>query len=160
MIRFHGMRIGAYEVRVALLLSAGFWQLRRAEEKRTIALEQADRGGKQTVVLEPALAASTSLEQLRHRRARAAGHYRGDVQYLLDNRIQNRAAGYHVLTPFRLQGSDVHLLVNRGWLPVGPDRGRLPAVTVSDKAVVQEGLIVAPPASGLALGASGYDGEG
>jgi surfeit locus 1 family protein len=160
MIRFHGMRIGAYEVRVALLLSAGFWQLRRAEEKRTIALEQADRGGKQTVVLEPALAASASLEQLRHRRARAAGHYRGDVQYLLDNRIQNRAAGYHVLTPFRLQGSDVHLLVNRGWLPVGPDRGRLPAVTVSDKAVVQEGLIVAPPASGLALGASGYDGEG
>ena len=26
--------------------------------------------------------------------------------------------------------------------------------------MVQEGLIVAPPASGLALGASGYDGEG
>ncbi len=172
MIRSYGMRIGAYELRVAplpamvvllmlaLLLSAGFWQLRRAEEKRTIAVEQAYRGDQQTLSLEPGLVASASLEQLRHRRARAAGYYRGDIQYLLDNRIQKHAAGYHVLTPFRLQGSDVHLLVNRGWLPVGPDRGRLPAITVSDKAMVQEGLIVAPPAPGLVLGASGYDGDG
>jgi len=172
MIRCHGMRIGAYEVRVApipavaallmlaLLLSAGFWQLRRAEEKRTIAAEQANRGDKGSFVLEPGLAASASLGRLRHRRAIAAGHYRSDIQYLLDNRTHNQVAGYHVLTPFRLQGSDVHLLVNRGWLPVGPDRRRLPAVTVSENALVQEGLIVAPPASGLELGASGYDGEG
>jgi surfeit locus 1 family protein len=172
MIRTYGVRIGAYEDRVAplpavaallmlaVLLSAGFWQLRRAEEKRSIALEQAYRGGEETLVLEPGLAATAGLEQLRHRRAIAAGHYRGDIQYLLDNRIQKHAAGYHVLTPFQLQGSDVHLLVNRGWVPVGPDRGRLPAVTVSESAVVQEGLIVAPPATGLALGASGYDGEG
>ncbi len=172
MIRSHGMRIGAYEVRVAplpavaallmlaLLLSAGFWQLRRAEEKRAIAVEQAYRGDKETFILEPGLVVSASLERLRHRLASGAGHYRGDIQYLLDNRTHKQVAGYHVLTPFRLQGSDAHLLVNRGWLPVGPDRGRLPDVTVSEKAVTQEGVIVAPPAPGLALGPSGYDDDG
>ena len=172
MIRTRGMRIGAYEVHVAplpavaallmfvLLLSAGLWQLRRAEGKREIAVEQADRSDREPLVLEPGMAASASLAELRNRRVRAAGQYRSDIQYLLDNSIQNHAVGYQVLTPFRLQDSDVYLLVNRGWLPVGPDRGRLPDITVSEQAASPEGLIVAPPASGLALGAAGYDGEG
>ena len=172
MTRCRGMRIGAYQVRVAplpavaallmlvLLLSAGFWQLRRAEVKREIALEQAARGDQQTLILEPAMAASADLARLRYRRARAAGRYRSDMQYLLDNSIQKHAVGYQVLTPFRLHGSDVYVLVNRGWLPVGPDRRRLPDITVSEQAASPEGLMVAPPASGLALGAQGYDGEG
>lgn len=171
-IRAHSMRIGAYELRVAalpavavlimlaLLVSAGLWQMRRAEEKRAIAVEQAYRAEKQAFVLEPALSDSTRLETLRYRQASASGHYRGDRQYLLDNRTHNRIAGYHVLTPFRLQGSDVHVLVNRGWVPVGPDRRQLPDIAVSQQAMTQQGLIVAPPASGLDLGVSGYDDAG
>ena len=166
------MRMGAYEVHVAplpavvvllmlaLLLSAGFWQLRRAEEKRGVAVEQAYRADKPTLALEPDVVPSANLERWRHRRASASGHYRSDMQYLLDNRTHNGTAGYHVLTVLRLQDSDVHLLVNRGWLPVGADRGRLPEVTVGEHAVTQEGMIVAPPASGLQLGAPGYDDAG
>jgi surfeit locus 1 family protein len=172
MIRSHTVRIGAYELRVAplpavaallmlaLLVSAGFWQLRRAEVKRTIVVEQAYRGDKESLVLEPGMAASATLERLRHRRASVTGHYRSDFQYLLDNRIHKQVAGYHVLTPFRLQGGDAYLLVNRGWLPVGPDRGRLPDVIVGEQALLEKGTIAAPPASGLTLGASGYDDEG
>ncbi len=172
MIRSHAVRMGAYELRVAplpavaallmlaLLVSAGFWQLRRAEVKRAIVVEQAYRGDKEPLVLELGVAATATLEGLRHRRASAAGHYRNDIQYLLDNRTRKQAAGYHVLTPFRLQGSDAHLLVNRGWLPVGPDRGRLPDVIVGEQVLLEQGIIVAPPASGLTLGATGYDDEG
>ena len=150
MNRSHALRIGAYVLRVAplpavaallmlaLLVSAGFWQLRRAEVKRAIVVEQADRGDKEPLILEPGVAATASLEGLRHRRVSAAGHYRNDIQYLLDNRTHNQVAGYHVLTPFRLQGSDAHLLVNRGWLPVGPDRGRLPDVIVAEQAVLEQ----------------------
>lgn len=164
--------MGAYEVHVAplpavtallvltLLLSAGLWQLRRAEEKRAIAVEQAYRVDKQSLILGPTLAASASLAQLRHRRASATGHYRSDAQYLLDNRVHKQMAGYHVLTAFRLGDSDVHVLVNRGWLPVGPDRRRLPDITVPEQAVALEGTIVAPPSSGIELGDSGYDVEG
>lgn len=172
MNRSHLLRMGAYELRVALLpavaallmlallVSAGFWQLRRAEVKRAVAIEQAYRRDEDALVLEPGLVDSATLEGLRHRRASAAGRYRNDIQYLLDNRIHKQIAGYHVLTPFRLQGSDLHLLVNRGWLPVGPDRGRLPDIAVAEQALLEQGVIVAPPASGLTLGATGYDGEG
>ncbi len=172
MIRSHTVRIGAYELRVAplpavaallmlaLLVSAGFWQLRRAEVKRAIVVEQAYRGDKEPLIMEPGVAATATLEGLRHRRASAAGHYRNDFQYLLDNRTHKQVAGYHVLTPFRIQGGDAHLLVNRGWLPVGPDRGRLPDVSVGEQTLLEQGIIVAPPASGLTLGATGYDDEG
>jgi len=125
-----------------------------------MAVERAYRGEKEVLILEPAVSVSAGLGQLRHRRAVASGHYRNDIQYLLDNRTHELVAGYHVLTLFRLQGSDVHLLVNRGWLPVGPDRGRLPNLIVSEEAVLEQGMIVAPPASGLMLGASGYDDPG
>jgi surfeit locus 1 family protein len=169
MIRSHLLPVGAYKLRVAplpavaallmlaLLVSAGFWQLRRAEVKRDVAIEQAYRSDKDALVLEPGVVDSATLEGLRHRRASAAGRYRNDIQYLLDNRTHKQVAGYHVLTPFRLQGSDLHVLVNRGWLPVGPDRGRLPDIGVAEQALLEQGTIVAPPASGLTLGATGYD---
>lgn len=160
----HRMRIApvaaaAAILMLALLVSAGFWQLGRAEEKRVIAAEQIYRGEKGTLVIEPGLLATAALERLRHRRARASGRYRADKQYLLDNRTHRGVAGYHVLTPLRLRGSDVHVLVNRGWQPVGPDRARLPEITVSAQALAEDGLVVAPPASGLALGSTGYDGQ-
>lgn len=166
------MRMGIYEIRVAalpavatllmlaLLVSAGFWQLRRADEKRAIAVEQAYRSQKQDLVLTGDLDNPAELETIRYRRASARGHYRGDRQYLLDNRTHNRVAGYHVLTPFQLRDSDVHVLVNRGWVPVGPDRRRLPDTTVSERDISEQGVIVAPPAAGLDLGPSGYDDGG
>ncbi len=165
-------RFGAYELRVAalpavaallmlaLLVSAGFWQLRRAEVKQATLVERVYRGDKEPLLLEPGMAASATLEGLRQRRASAAGSYRTDIQYLLDNRTHKQVAGYHVLTPFRLQGSELHLLINRGWLPVGPDRRRLPDIAIGGQAVLERGIIAAPPASGLTLGATGYDDQG
>ncbi|HEY5647678.1 MAG TPA: SURF1 family protein, partial [Pseudomonadales bacterium] len=50
--------------------------------------------------------------------------------------------------------------VNRGWVPVGPDRRRLPDTTVSERDISEQGVIVAPPAAGLDLGPSGYDDGG
>lgn len=144
---------------LALLVSAGFWQLGRADEKRALAVERDYRGAKDTLVIEPGLAETASMERLRHRRARARGHYRAHRQYLLDNRTHRGVAGYHVLTPLRLEGSDVHVLVNRGWQPVGPDRTRLPDTAVGTQTGIAEGLLVAPPAAGLTLGETGYETE-
>ncbi len=169
MIPTYSLRMGAYQLHLAalptvaallmlaLLLSAGLWQLQRADEKRAVEVEQAYRVDKPVLILGPDTVASASLEPWRHRLARARGHYVGDRQYLLDNRTHNHAAGYHVLTLLRLENSDVHLLVNRGWLPVGPDRRQLPDVTVAKHVVNPNGMIVGAPASGLLLGASGYD---
>lgn len=172
MIRTVRMHVGRYEVRVApvpalvalvlfaLLISAGFWQLRRADEKRDLLVEQSYRRDKEALTIDPHLVLDAPLARLRHRRGTANGTYRVDMQYLLDNRTHDGVAGYHVLTPLRLGQSDVHVLVNRGWVPVGPDRRRLPDVAVPAEAVSAAGAIVAPPAPGLVLGPTGYDDPG
>jgi len=167
-MRRHALRIGRYRVRIAwlpalaalavmaLMLWAGFWQLDRAAEKRRIIIEETYRGSKPPVALAREVQPDAQLGPLRHRRARARGRYFSDRQYLLDNRTHQGVAGYHVLTPLRLEGTDVLVLVNRGWVPVGPDRARLPDVAVTGDSVSELGLIVAPPGSGLALGPAGY----
>lgn len=172
MIRSYRIPVGGFELRLApgpvvaallmlvLLLSAGFWQLRRADEKRATLVEQAYRADKASVVIAPDMLADARVERLRHRRAVATGHYRDDIQYLLDNRTHNHVAGYHVLTPLRLRDTDVHVLVNRGWLPVGPSRRRLPDVVVTGELLTAQGSIAAPPATGLVLGPTGFDEPG
>lgn len=166
------IRIGRFRVRVAplpaaaalitlaVLLWAGFWQLDRAAEKRRAVAAELERSGQAPIDVLAELIDAGGLEGAIYRRASARGRYRGERQYLLDNRTHRGVAGYHVLTPLRLGDSDVHLLVNRGWLPVGPHRGRLPDVAVSEQPLVEAGVMVAPPGAGLALGSSGYDGDG
>jgi len=37
-------------------------------------------------------------------------------EIFIDNRVYKTRAGYHVLTPFLIEGSSQHVLVNRGWV--------------------------------------------
>lgn len=166
------LRLGRHRMRIAWLpaligtavfagmLRAGFWQLDRAQEKRRVMAEEAYRRSKPPVAIDATLISGDAAARLRHRRAVANGRYRPDRQYLLDNRTHLGVAGYHVLTPLHLADSDVYVLVNRGWVPVGADRARLPEVAVTAGPVSEEGLVVDPPRSGLVLGPAGYDGSG
>jgi surfeit locus 1 family protein len=57
----------------------------------------------------------------------------------LDNKVHRGRPGYHVLQP--LQTADGrNVLVNRGWLPAGPDRSLLPALRTPPATVVVEGV--------------------
>jgi surfeit locus 1 family protein len=67
-------------------------------------------------------------EELRFYRVVARGHYETDHQILIDNRVHQGRVGYHVITPLRLENSEVRLLVNRGWIAIGESRDRLPAI--------------------------------
>jgi len=108
---------------LAILLSLGFWQLDRAEQKQAL-LDQYDGDQAATVVqLEPHL---KSFDGLQYQAAVATGFFDGEHQFLLDNRTHDTRVGYHVLTPFRLRHSDVAVLVNRGWIPLERDRSYLP----------------------------------
>lgn len=40
--------------------------------------------------------------------------------------MQAGRAGYHVIAPLRMEGSDAVVLVNRGWIELGSDRNVLP----------------------------------
>ncbi|HEU0223901.1 MAG TPA: SURF1 family protein [Steroidobacteraceae bacterium] len=111
---------------VIALVALGCWQLDRGEEKRALAADFLGAGP--AIELPPAGAALT-----RYQRVVARGSYDAGHQFLLDNRIRAGVAGVEVLTPLLL-GDGSAVLVNRGWLPFGNDRGQLPAVAVGTQA--------------------------
>jgi surfeit locus 1 family protein len=139
---------------LALLLRLGFWQLERASYK-----DEIDRRFLQSEALPadpPARILETSgVQPWQFRHTRVEGEFDVHHQYLLDNRTQAGMAGYHVLTALRTpQGA---VLVNRGWIGVGPDRARLPSLPLPDERVGITGRLVSPPADGLLLGDTGYE---
>ncbi len=93
-----------------LTLSAGVWQLNRAEEKRLIfaqleqhsALEMGDRD------------AFESMDA--YAPVRLEGAFDTRLQLLLENQIMEGRAGVHVLTPFYAEDIGAWLFVNRGWM--------------------------------------------
>ncbi len=132
-----------------ILLSLGFWQLDRADQKRTLLQQYRAGSGAALLQLDAHL---TSVEGLEYQFASAAGHYDGSHQFLLDNRTHNGMAGYQVLTPLRLRGGQAGVLVNRGWLPVGASRQVLPPVQVGGGERTVTGRIQRPSTEGFRLG--------
>lgn len=115
----------AAAVLLPLFLFLGYWQLQRAEEKRQLQGEYDARANGPAVLVEGRL---QRPEELQFYRVIARGYYETDYQVLVDNRVHQGQAGYHVITPLRLVDSPVRLLVNRGWVALGASRERLPAV--------------------------------
>ncbi|MGQ0428999.1 MAG: SURF1 family protein [Gammaproteobacteria bacterium] len=107
---------------VAAFAALGNWQLDRAAGKRSLAADFARLGP--ALPLPPA-----GVELPRYQRVAAEGRYDAARQILLDNRSQSGRAGIEVLTPLLLADGTA-VLVNRGWLPFGDDRARLPEVAV------------------------------
>lgn len=133
-----------------LLLGLGYWQMDRAHAKQALVEQRA--AGEVASVLN--LDASTRLSEAdRYQPARVRGHYVGEQQWLLDNRIYAGQAGYHVFTPFRVEGDEhVSLLVNRGWVAVGESREFLPRLPLPEQAVSLTGRLDSPASVGLIIG--------
>lgn len=112
---------------LALLLSLGSWQLRRAQEKQAL-FDAFARGADATVTLPHGYA---PVDRYAHVVTR--GTYLPDRQILIDNMTHGERAGYRVLTPLQRTDGTV-VLVDRGWVPlVGGARDRLPDVAVDAK---------------------------
>lgn len=100
-------------VMMALFVRLGFWQYNKAQAK-IIAQQQIDQGLK---LVPGDLPANTEdQEQWRYKRVQFTGVYMPEYQILLDNRVYNTKAGYHIVTPVKVKGDDSYVLVNRGWV--------------------------------------------
>lgn len=147
-----------YLLVLALLLSLGFWQLGRADEKRILIAQQKKH---LDTVMELNSRTDDNTEFLRYRQISATGHYDGSKQFLIDNQIVKGKAGYFVMTPFILKNSDKAVLVNRGWLPANPDRNVLPDIAFKDgQSVNIKGRINTFPSVGLKLDGAEIPSEG
>ena len=132
----------------ALFAWLGSWQLRRADENRALA-EQFAAGGSATLLGDPP-ALLTDVN--RFHRVQVRGAYVAAPQFLLDNMLHDGVAGYHVLTVLRVEGSARKMIVNRGWVGSGSDRGTLPDVSASTELRTITGRIERLPQPGIRLG--------
>ena len=97
-------------------IALGHWQSGRAQQKR---------------------AQQAGLERIS-----VTGIFVPQYTVLLDNKQRNRRPGYEVVTPLRLSNSDMHLLIDRGWIAAPPTRDVLPEVRTPEREVRVEGRVL------------------
>lgn len=169
---------------LALLLVAGFsmlsrWQWNKGELKAQRLAEAAQvLDERRAIGLDAALArAAADADPLLPPIdwVVVSGRFADAPAVLLDNQQRDGRAGVRVYRAFLARpgrlattadggaagaGPDLPVLVELGWLPLPPDR-RLPEVPLPAGEQVLEGLLAAPPSTGLALGpAAVAAGEG
>jgi surfeit locus 1 family protein len=149
-----GLTLGAV-ILVAIGLAAGKWQMGRAEEKRVLG-EQIDRAAREPPIRVPGTA--LPLQAVEHRTVEARGVFVPAHAILLENRLRHGLPGFEVLMPLRIEGSDMHVLVNRGWIAAPRDRSRIPEVRNPDGPVIVSGRVIQREARILDLGAEGSTG--
>lgn len=98
-----------------LTMWLGNWQLSRADYKRELQARY-DRMQEDGVV--QVGAAMVTKEDVLYRPVEVYGEFLPGQEIYIDNRVYKTRAGYHVLAPFRIEGSSEHVLVNRGWVEV------------------------------------------
>jgi cytochrome oxidase assembly protein ShyY1 len=104
---------------VAVCIGAGFWQLRRLDERRT---RNAAIEARSSVPVQPVDqvvatdAGFTEAEGFVYRKVTARGTYDADGSVLVRSRSLNGQPGFHVLTPL-ITGEGDALIVNRGFAP-------------------------------------------
>lgn len=116
----------------------GNWQTRRADEK--IAIAEAISARSQ---LPPRSLVNIAVGEMTEefQPVKARGVFVADWPIYLDNRPLNGKAGFYLLMPLRLSGSDSVVLVLRGWFPRDvQDRQRLPVVPVPQGEIEIAGL--------------------
>ena len=162
------MRIGAYSFAprlwptlaaaafIALTVSLGRWQTHRAEEKQELQSLMEAR------MHETALQLTGSVDSaapLLYRRVRAAGEWIASGQIFIDNQIHDGRAGFHVVTPLRLDGGKEAVLVNRGWIARSAEYPRAPSVAVPVGRVEVAGMASLPPRRVLELASTTIAGN-
>ncbi len=104
---------------LAMMLWLGFWQLGRLEQRRDFnASLLAARAGQPLDLNREALPS----ENMAFRPVRVSGSYDNAESIILRNQSLDGVNGVHLITPLRIEGSDLAVLIDRGWLPADVQR--------------------------------------
>lgn len=138
-----------------VLISLGFWQLDRAEQKREIL-----RQYEQKIGITWNLNASTQQTDVTaYQHVEVTGRFDAEKQYLLDNKVYQGQAGYQVITPLVLQNSRKAVLVNRGWIPQTNSRNQLPPIPTPSSVLEIHGKLKLNVNNSFHLGESGVEND-
>jgi cytochrome oxidase assembly protein ShyY1 len=136
--RFKTIPFIATIIVVALGISLGNWQERRAAEKIALQAQLAERSKQAPLVL----TGGTSAVPQEFRRVIVRGQFVPGFPVFLDNRPYQGHAGYFLVMPFKIEGADQYVLVARGWLPrTVADANRRPAYQTPAGVTQVEGVM-------------------
>jgi surfeit locus 1 family protein len=132
-----------------VLLSLGFWQLDRADEKQQLQMQYQQR--QQTGPID---IATIALEQdLSYQPVTLIGEYQTlPYTVLLDNKIYRGRFGYEIITAVKRTDTEQWVWVNRGWLAGDPTRQSLPDIAEISGSVAITGTVHVPQKTLLVLG--------
>ncbi|SFD88864.1 SURF1 family protein [Massilia yuzhufengensis] len=135
---------------LALLgIALGNWQQGRAAHKQAVQEQLTARAAEPPVALGPAITPAGALE---YRRVTVTGEFVAGWPLFLANRPMAGRPGYVLMMPFRIAGSNTHVLVLRGWLPRQAEYGKLPAFATPSGTVTIEGTVAASAGHVMDLG--------
>jgi surfeit locus 1 family protein len=136
-------------VAVSVFVIAGNWQRARMQMKESLRARY-DASAHEAPALLSDLAATGDWAAQRFRTVVMEGEYDVEHQILVDNKVRAGRVGYDVVTPLKLDDARV-VLVDRGWVPLGPSRATLPDVPPPPGRVTVRGRLDLPPAHYLEL---------
>lgn len=138
------------------MVQLGNWQLSRAQEKES-RQERLDRLSQEPAITLPDH--PVKLEDFQYHQVEARGEYVPGHTIYLDNKIYKGIAGYQIVTPLRIGNSEMHVLVNRGWIAATRDRSKLPQVTTPRGQLLISGVATAATQKTLELSPEQVSGQ-
>lgn len=126
---------------IPIFIKLGFWQYDKAALKQKIQANFEQTNANQSPNLKDYLLNS---EQLEFKKVEVDGEYDKQYQILIDNKVENSLAGYHVITPLKIKDSDTYVLVNRGWIQGGKARDDIPVFDTPVGALKIKGMAWLP----------------
>jgi surfeit locus 1 family protein len=95
----------------------GAWQWDRHNQRIALNQRITSRMAEETIVLQPDVISTIDAERFDYRWVEVRGSFDNQQAVLLRNRSYDGSTGYHLLVPFRIEGSDQAVLIDRGWVP-------------------------------------------
>lgn len=148
--RFRPIPFVATVLLVALGISLGNWQERRAFEKIALQHKLTERAAAAPLTIGAAPLEAAPLE---YRHVTVTGQFVSSYPVYLNNRPQDGRAGFYLLMPLKIAGSGMHVLVARGWLPRNAaEAGKLPPYATPSGTVTVDGIVKASVGHIMQLG--------
>jgi surfeit locus 1 family protein len=127
-------------VAIALFLTAGHWQQGRMQQKEALRAQFDAASARPPATLPPEPVDWTAW---RYRPVTVPGTFDAARQILIDNKVEDSHAGYHVVTPLVLADGRA-VLVDRGWIAAGESRVQLPQAAPPAGPVTVQGRVNIP----------------
>jgi cytochrome oxidase assembly protein ShyY1 len=100
-------------------IEAGFWQLRRLDQRRAHNAQVVSRSQDVVPLPDEGFAVGADADDLAYRRVRVRGTYDASQEVLVRFRSRKGLPGYEVLTPLAVDGDAARtIVVDRGWVPL------------------------------------------